>query len=106
MKAGDMFASGTISGESPKSYGSMLELAWKGTKPIKLSNGEERKFINDGDEVIMSGYAQGDGYRIGFGEVSGKVLPPVNLDKKILVHITILLINLFYLVYRINENLV
>ena len=81
MKAGDMFASGTISGESPNSYGSMLELAWKGTKPIKLSNGEERKFINDGDEVIMSGYAQGDGYRIGFGEVRGNVLPPVNLDE-------------------------
>ena len=75
MKPGDMFASGTISGEDEKSYGSMLELAWKGTKPIQLSTGEERKFIQDNDEVIMTGYAQGDGYRVGFGEVSGKVLP-------------------------------
>lgn len=75
MKPGDMFASGTISGEDEKSYGSMLELAWKGTKPIKLSTGEERKFIQDNDEVIMTGYAQGDGYRVGFGNVSGKVLP-------------------------------
>ena len=75
MKPGDMFASGTISGQSEDSYGSMLELAWKGTKPIKLSTGEERKFIQDNDEVIITGYAQGNGYRVGFGEVSGKVLP-------------------------------
>ena len=75
MNPGDMFASGTISGEKPGSYGSMLELAWKGTKPIKLSNGEERKFIQDGDDVIMTGYAQGDGYRVGFGNVSGEILP-------------------------------
>jgi len=75
MNPGDMFASGTISGEKPGSYGSMLELGWKGTKPIKLSNGEERKFIQDGDDVIMTGYAQGDGYRVGFGNVSGEILP-------------------------------
>jgi len=75
MNPGDMFASGTISGDEPGSYGSMLELAWKGTKPIQLSNGEERKFIQDGDEVIMTGYAQGDGYRVGFGNASGKLLP-------------------------------
>ena len=74
MNPGDMFASGTISGENPRSYGSMLELAWKGTKPIKLSNGEERKFLQDADDVIMTGYAQGDGYRIGFGDLYGKVL--------------------------------
>jgi fumarylacetoacetase len=74
MKPGDMFASGTISGEKEDSYGSMLELAWKGTKPIKLSTGEERKFIQDNDEIIMTGYAQGDGYRIGFGDVSGKII--------------------------------
>ena len=60
-----MFASGTISGVESGSYGSMLELAWKGTKPIKLSNGEERKFIQDGDDVIMTGYAQGDGGEAG-----------------------------------------
>ncbi len=75
MNPGDMFASGTISGDEPGSYGSMLELAWKGTKPIQLSNGEERKFIQDGDEVIMTGYSQGDGYRVGFGNVSGEILP-------------------------------
>ncbi|MBC8312383.1 MAG: fumarylacetoacetase [Candidatus Marinimicrobia bacterium] len=75
MNPGDMFASGTISGEEPGAYGSMLELAWKGTKPIQLSTGEERKFIQDGDDVIMTGYAQGDGYRVGFGNVSGKLLP-------------------------------
>ena len=75
MKPGDMFASGTISGIEPGSYGSMLELAWKGTKPIQLSTGEERKFIQDGDTVIMTGYGQGDGYRVGFGEVSGIILP-------------------------------
>lgn len=79
MNPGDMFASGTISGDEPGSYGSMLELAWKGTKPIQLSNGEERKFIQDGDEVIMTGYAQGDGYRVGFGSVSGKLLPAKSL---------------------------
>ena len=75
MNPGDMFASGTISGEEAGSYGSMLELAWKGTKPIQLSNGEVRKFIQDGDNIIMTGYAQGDGYRVGFGNVSGKILP-------------------------------
>ncbi len=79
MNPGDMFASGTISGDEPGSYGSMLELAWKGTKPIQLSNGEERKFIQDGDEVIMTGYAKGDGYRVGFGNVSGKLLPAISL---------------------------
>ena len=79
MNPGDMFASGTISGDDPGSYGSMLELAWKCTKPIQLSNGEERKFIQDGDEVIMTGYAQGDGYRVGFGNLSGKLFPAKSL---------------------------
>lgn len=79
MNPGDIFASGTISGVEPGSYGSMLELAWKGTKPIQLSTGEERKFIQDNDEVIMTGYAQGDGYRVGFGEVSGKILPALQI---------------------------
>lgn len=55
----------------------MLELTWRGSNPIKLSNGEERKFLQDGDVVIMAGYAQGDGYRIGFGECSGEVLPAI-----------------------------
>ncbi len=74
-RPGDMLASGTISGPTPDSYGSMLELSWRGTKPLQLGNGEERKFIKDGDTVIMTGHAQGDGFRVGFGEVSGKILP-------------------------------
>ncbi|MEL7001425.1 MAG: fumarylacetoacetase [Bacteroidota bacterium] len=75
IQPGDMYASGTISGPTSDSYGSMLELAWKGTKPVKLSNGTDRKFIEDGDTVIMRGYAEKDGLRIGFGEVSTEVLP-------------------------------
>jgi fumarylacetoacetase len=75
VRPGDLLASGTISGPTPDSYGSMLELTWRGERPIQLPDGTERKFIADDDEVIMSGWAQGDGYRIGFGNVSGKVLP-------------------------------
>ncbi len=75
IETGDMYASGTISGPTPDSYGSMLELAWKGTKPIKLADGSERIFINDHDEVIISGYAQHAKYKIGFGEVRSKILP-------------------------------
>jgi fumarylacetoacetase len=75
INCGDMMASGTISGPEENSYGSMLELSWKGTKPIKLNDGSERKFINDGDTVIMRGYAEKNGIRVGFGEVRSKVLP-------------------------------
>lgn len=75
MRTGDLLASGTISGEAENSRGSMLELTWRGENPIKLSSGEERKFIADGDTVIMTGYCQGDGYRVGFGEVRNKILP-------------------------------
>jgi fumarylacetoacetase len=75
IQVGDMYGSGTISGSTPDSYGSMLELAWKGTKPVKLADGSERKFIEDGDTVIMRGYAKNDKVRIGFGEVKTKVLP-------------------------------
>ncbi len=74
INVGDMYASGTISGPTPDAYGSMLELAWKGTKPIAMPDGTERKFIHDGDTVIMRGYAERDGVRVGFGEVSNKVL--------------------------------
>jgi len=74
-KTGDMMASGTISGPTKDSYGSMLELTWRGENPIKLPDGEERKFINDGDTLIIKGYCQAPDFRIGFGEVSGKVLP-------------------------------
>ena len=76
VQPGDLYASGTISGPTEDSYGSMLELAWKGTRPLKLPNGEERKFLEDGDTVIMTGFADSDdGYRVGFGEVKGKILP-------------------------------
>jgi fumarylacetoacetase len=75
VRPGDMMASGTISGPTPDSFGSLLELTWKGTKPIKLSSGEQRKFLQDGDTVIMTGWCQGKKYRVGFGEVRGKILP-------------------------------
>ncbi|GMQ81380.1 MAG: fumarylacetoacetase [Rhodothermia bacterium] len=74
-RPGDLMASGTISGPTPDSYGSMLEISWRGSKPLTLSNGEERKFIQDGDQVIVSGFAQGADYRIGFGEAAGTLLP-------------------------------
>ncbi|MEJ4087878.1 fumarylacetoacetase [Galbibacter orientalis] len=81
VNSGDMMGSGTISGSTPDSYGSMLELTWKGEKPIKMSDGTERKFINDGDTVTMRGYCKNDKVRIGFGEVSNKLLPPFNPKK-------------------------
>ncbi|MBY0528479.1 MAG: fumarylacetoacetase [Gemmataceae bacterium] len=77
LQPGDLLASGTISGPTPDSYGSLLELAWKGTKPIALPNGETRVFLQDHDRVTMTGWCQGAGYRIGFGEVTGRVLPPL-----------------------------
>jgi fumarylacetoacetase len=75
VRCGDLMGSGTISGPTPNSYGSMLELAWKGTKPLQMNDGTERKFILDHDTVIMRGYCEKDGVRIGFGEVKAKVLP-------------------------------
>jgi len=75
VEVGDLYASGTISGKEENSFGSMLELTWRGQNPLKLSNGEERKFINDNDSIIMKGFAEKDGIRVGFGEVKGKVLP-------------------------------
>src|SRR5690606_31064048 len=75
IRPGDMMASGTISGNEPDSYGSMLELTWRGTKPITLSDGSERKFIADNDIVTMRGHGIRNGVRIGFGEVKTRVLP-------------------------------
>jgi fumarylacetoacetase len=75
IRGGDMLASGTISGPTPDSYGSMLELSWKGTKPVSLKDGVERKYIADHDQVIMRGHAEKDGIRIGFGEVRAEILP-------------------------------
>ena len=75
INTGDVYASGTISGNDPSAYGSMLELSWKGTKPIQMPDGTERKFINDHDTVIMRGHGEKDGVRIGFGEVRTELLP-------------------------------
>lgn len=80
VQPGDLYASGTISGEEKSAYGSMLELSWKGTEPIEFPNGETRTFLEDGDEVTMTGYADTDDYRIGFGEVTGKILPAKELE--------------------------
>jgi fumarylacetoacetase len=76
VNSGDMMGSGTISGPTPDSFGSMLELTWGGKNPIKLNDGTERKFINDGDTVIMKGFCKNNGVRIGFGEVCSKLLAP------------------------------
>jgi len=81
VKYGDMMGSGTISGPTPDSYGSMLELTWGGKNPIQLSDGSERKFIADYDTVIMRGYCQNDQIRIGFGEVSSTLLPAPEFKK-------------------------
>lgn len=79
VNSGDMMGSGTISGPTEDSFGSMLELTWGGQKPLKMKDGSERKFINDNDTVIMRGYCQKGNLRIGFGEVSSKLLPAVEL---------------------------
>jgi fumarylacetoacetase len=75
VRSGDMMGSGTISGPTKDSYGSMLELSWRGQNPVPLSDGSTRKFIEDGDTVILRGYCENDKVRIGFGKCSGKVLP-------------------------------
>merc|ERR1712142_689830 len=80
MKPEDLLASGTISGPEPSSFGSMLELSWRGSKPVPLSDGGERKFLQDGDTVIMTGVCKGQGYNVGFGSVEGLVLPAVQLE--------------------------
>jgi len=78
MSAGDLLGSGTISAPEKEGYGSMLELCWKGTQPIALPNGEERKFLLDGDEVNLVGTCKGNGFTIGFGDCRGKVLPALD----------------------------
>lgn len=76
MNPGDLLASGTISGPEPESFGSMLELSWKGSRTVKLNKSDqERKFLKDGDSVIIRGCGQGDGFRVGFGSSMGKILP-------------------------------
>lgn len=77
VNSGDMMGSGTISGPTDDSFGSMLELTWGGKNPIQMNDGSERKFINDNDTVIIRGYCENDEIRIGFGECSSKLLPAV-----------------------------
>ena len=75
LQPGDLLASGTISGPTEESRGCMLELTWRGANPLKLPNGETRKWLDDGDRLTITGWCQGDDYRVGFGEVSGRILP-------------------------------
>jgi len=75
MQPGDLLGSGTISGPEESEFGSMLEISWKGSKEVKMPDGSVRKFLKDQDEVVMTGYAQGESFRIGFGECRGRVLP-------------------------------
>jgi len=79
VRSGDMMGSGTISGPTKNSYGSMLELTWAGKEPITLKDGTTRVFFNDGDTVILRGYCENNGVSIGFGKCTGKILPPVKL---------------------------
>ncbi len=80
MRPGDLLASGTISGSEKGSYGSMLELTWRGSEPIDIGDGEQRRFLADGDTVILRGWAQGDGHRIGLGDVRGRVVPAAEAE--------------------------
>jgi fumarylacetoacetase len=73
--AGDLYATGTISGPTPDSLGCLLEITKGGKEPVKLPTGEERRYLADGDSVRMRGWCEGDGYRVGFGEVVGTILP-------------------------------
>ncbi|MBP6015676.1 MAG: fumarylacetoacetase [Candidatus Promineofilum sp.] len=75
VRPGDLLASGTISGPTPDSCGSLLELTWGGTRPLPLPTGEMRRFLEDGDRLALAGWCQGDGYRVGFGEVAATARP-------------------------------
>jgi fumarylacetoacetase len=75
LRPGDLLASGTISGPDARARGSLLELTWRGTEPIKLPSGEERRFLEDGDRLTITGRCAKDGVTLGFGEVTGRVLP-------------------------------
>lgn len=77
ITVGDLYASGTISGSESGSFGSMLELTWRGANPIKLNDGSERKFLNDNDTVVMRGSCRKDGIEISFGECESTLLAPL-----------------------------
>jgi fumarylacetoacetase len=80
IEIGDLYASGTISGPTPDSFGSMLELSWGGKNPISMPDGSERKFILDHDTVTIKGFGQNEDIRVGFGEVSTTILPAKNYE--------------------------
>lgn len=75
MNVGDLLGSGTISGPEKNQRGSLLEISWNGTEPVELPGGVKRTFLEDGDSLVMRGWCQGEGYRVGFGEVEGTILP-------------------------------
>ena len=77
MNVGDLLGSGTISGPTRDEYGSLMELSWAGREPFMLKTGETRSFIGDGDTLTLRGNARGDGFTIGFGDCTGKILPAV-----------------------------
>ena len=81
LNTGDLLGTGTISGSEKESRGSLLELTWRGTEPINLGEGEQREWIEDGDEMAITGWCQGEGYRVGFGEVTGTIVPAHDLRK-------------------------
>ncbi|WP_244848022.1 fumarylacetoacetase [Caballeronia sp. SL2Y3] len=78
-RVGDLLGSGTISGPTPDSCGSLLEATWNGQRPVRLEEGGERAFLQDGDEITLRGWCQGDGYRVGFGECVGRIVPARSL---------------------------
>jgi fumarylacetoacetase len=75
LRSGDIFASGTVSGPDPGEWGSLLELAWRGERPVRLSNGSVRAFLEDGDTLTVSARAAAGASTVGFGEVSGTIVP-------------------------------
>ena len=79
VRVGDLMGSGTISGPTPDSCDSLLESTWNGQRPLALPSGDNRAFLQDGEEVVIRGWRQGDGYRVGFGTCSGKILPAPEL---------------------------
>lgn len=80
LQTGDLFASGTISGPEKEERGCLLELTWRGKEPVQLPTDEERSWLLDGDELMMTGWCDGGDYRVGFGELKAKILPPRNLS--------------------------
>ncbi len=75
MNVGDLLGSGTVSGPEKHQRGSLLEISWNGSEPVELDGGVKRSFLEDGDSLVMRGWCQGDGYRVGFGEVEGTIVP-------------------------------